>query len=149
MKIILGLILGLCFAGLANGQILLGTDIAVNLSVEAESSKIRETVIKGISTNFWAMDKNIVIVGGSATYLVKVQIMEVKSSPGSKSNYVYSTIVTTNEYAARRNNAPELIDWLLGNSLFVSDIDQLTENISEIATFANSKIQLGENRRYS
>lgn len=107
MKITLGLILFLCFAATANGQILLGTDIAVHISIEAENQELKNTFSKDLSKKLSALDQDIVVVGGEGAYLVKVQIMEIKSSTDAEPGYVISTIVTSEEYAATRRNEPE------------------------------------------
>lgn len=149
MKIIFGLILGMCFACASNGQILLGTDIAVKLTVEAENPQLKESIAKDLSKQLYALNRDIVIVGGEGTFLVKVQVIEIKSSEKLSPDYVLSTIITTNEYAASRHNKPaELIDRLLGDSLLLVTEDQLKEQLKQIAIFAEAKIKMGNDSKY-
>ena len=127
---------------------MLGTDIAVNISVEAENPRVRETLSKSLSANLRALNRDIVVLEGSATYLVNVRVMEIKSGSDAAPGYVFSTIVTVKEYATRRNKPAELVDRLLDSSMILSDPDQLEETIKNIAAFAASNISAAENRRY-
>lgn len=149
MKVILGLILCLCFVGVSKGQILLGTDIAVKISVEAENSKIKENLSKDLAKILPTLNNDIVIVGGEGSYLIKIQVMEIKSLSNAEPQYAISTIITAKEYAeSRRNKASEVINQFLDSKLVISSADQLKDQINEIAAFANSQIHDSENSKY-
>jgi hypothetical protein len=149
MKIIFGLILGLCLVVTGKAQILLGTDIAVNISVEVANPQVKEIVSKDLSKILQTLNNDIVIVGGESSYLVKLQVLEIKSSPTEEPKYVISTFITTKEYAAPRRTEPAaLIDQFLGHNLVYCYNHQLTENIREIAVFADSQIQISETGKY-